>query len=416
MKTPIEDQLRDYFMMVDRMQGPVDPSTPSQDTPTLSLVTENIHDTNESTMEVIMISPDRNEPSNRSRTWMFVAASVAAVALVGGLIVVADRDSDEAPADQPTVTVTDTAGVDGETAPAPDTEQSDAQDPAPEAADPEATPDPVVEQATEATPTVASSVATAGVLDGIWWKPRVPDVSLDIPLTYQFGPGDLFVLDGRAQLTAPVFRGRYTFADDVVTYFDNEIADGPCPAGDQTRLAIVIVDDGEIGSEVLEAGVCSAEDGAQASMIRLSPASTAGAAITPPDGEFDDTLEFTSQLKGIWLHEGTGEVIYFHPDSTYSRSDIGDVVANPDDHGTFVLETPDAAAENDSELARVVMTSDGSSKCAAGATLTWGTVEWNQVPPGLDPPLGPIGAINTIADDSCGMSSGNQTWIHISGA
>ena len=269
---------------------------------------------------------------------------------------------------------------------------------------------------TAASTTPAPSVAAAGVLDGIWWKPRVPDARNDLPLTYQFGPGDLFVLDGRAQLTAPVFRGRYTFADDVVTYFDNEIADGPCPAGDQTRLAIVIVDDGEIGSEVLEAGVCSSEDDTLASMIRLSPASTAGAAITPPDGEFDDTLEFTSQLKGIWLREATGEVIYFHPDSTYARSDIGDVVANPDDHGTFVLATPDTAAENDSELAQVVMTSDGTSKCAAGATLTWGTVEWNQVPPGLDPPLGPIGAINTIADDSCGTSSGNQTWIHISGA
>jgi len=220
------------------------------------------------------------------------------------------------------------------------------------------------------------------------------------------------VLDGRAQLTAPVFRGRYTFADDVVTYFDNEIADGPCPADDQTRLAIVIVDDGEIGSEVLEAGVCSSEDDTLASMIRLSPASPAGAAITPPDGEFDDTPEFTSQLKGIWLHEATGEVIYFHPDSTYARSDIGDVVTNPDDSGTFVLVTP----EDEDGPAQVVMTSDGTSKCAAGATLTWGTVEWNQVPPALDPPLGPIGAINTIADDSCGMSSGNQTWIHISGA
>ncbi|MGA9279057.1 hypothetical protein [Ilumatobacter sp.] len=269
---------------------------------------------------------------------------------------------------------------------------------------------------TAASTTLASSTATAaGVLDGIWWKPLDPDVLYDLPITYQLGPGDLFVLDGHAQLTAPVFRGRYSFADDVVTYFDNEIADGPCPAGDQTRLAIVIVDDGEIGTGVLEAGECSAEDGTQASMIRLSPASTAGAAITPPDGEFDDTLEFTSQLKGIWLHEATGEVIYFHPDSTYARSDIGDVVANPDDRGTFALATPDAAAESDGDLAHVVMTSDGTSKCAAGSTLTWGTVEWNQVPPAQDPPLGPIGAINTIADDACGMSSGNQTWIHISG-
>jgi hypothetical protein len=389
MNAPIEDQLRDYFMMVDRMQGAIDPSTQSQGAPTLRLVTENIHDTNESTMEVVMISPDRNEPSNRRRAWILVAASVAVVALVGGLIVAANRDSAEAPANQPTVTVVEQATV------------------------------TVVEQATEvvAATTVASSAATAGVLDGIWFKPAVPDVSNDIPIIYQFGPGDLFVLDGQAELTDPAFRGRYTFVDDVVTYADNEIVDGPCSGtGGQTRMAITIVDDGEIGTEILEEGECSGSVGDSWPTIRLSPASTAGAAITPPDGEFDDTLEFPSVLKGIWLREGTGEVVYLHYDGTYARSETGDVLANPDDRGTFVLVTPDAAEEDDNELAKVVMTSDGTSKCAAGSTLTWDAVEWNQVPPAIGPPLGPIGAVHTIADDACGMSSGNQTWIHVSGA
>jgi hypothetical protein len=271
---------------------------------------------------------------------------------------------------------------------------------------------------TDATTTVASSVATeAGVLDGIWHKPLDPDVSFDIPITTQFGPGDLFVLDGRAQLTAPVFRGRYTFVDDVVSYVDNEIVDGPCSTdGGNKRLAITLIDDGQIDTEVLEAGGCSAEVGTPASMIRLSPASTAGAAITPPDGEFDDTPAFLSQMKGIWLREGTGEVVYFHFDGTYARSDTGDVVADPDDRGTFGIVTPDAAAGDDNELASVVMTSDGTSKCAVGSTLTWDAVEWNKVPAGIGPPLGPIGAVHTIADDACGMSSGNQTWIHVSGA
>jgi hypothetical protein len=89
-------ELRDYFKMVDRMQGPIDPTAQSQDTPTLRLVTENIRDTNESTMEVIMISPDRNEPHNRSRTWMLVAACVGAVAVVGGLIVAVVEQPTEA--------------------------------------------------------------------------------------------------------------------------------------------------------------------------------------------------------------------------------------------------------------------------------------------------------------------------------
>lgn len=267
---------------------------------------------------------------------------------------------------------------------------------------------------TDASTTVASESETAaGELDGIWWKPRVADVPRDIPITYQFGPGDLFVLDGRAQLTAPVFRGRYTFGDDVVTYADNEIVDGPCPTVDrQNRWAVTTVDDGKIDTEVLESGECGGTVGMSASMIRLSPASSAGASITPPDGEFDDTLLFPSLLKGIWLREGTGEVVLFNSDGTYARSDTGDVVTDPDDRGTFSLVTP----EGDDELANVVMTSDGTSKCAAGSTLTWDQVQWNQVPPAIDPPLGPIGAVRTVAEDDCGVSVGDQTWIHIAGA
>ncbi len=107
MNTPIEDQLRDYFTMVDRMQGPVETTPHAPDTPTLSLVTEASQHTNDSTTEVIMLSPDRNEPPTRSRTWMLIAASVAALALVGGLIVAANRD-DVQPADEPVPTVSET--------------------------------------------------------------------------------------------------------------------------------------------------------------------------------------------------------------------------------------------------------------------------------------------------------------------
>jgi fructose transport system substrate-binding protein len=99
MNAPIEDQLRDYFTMVDRMQGSVD-TTPHA--PTLSLIT-NSPDTNDSTMEVMMLSPDRNESPTRSRTWVLVAACIAAVALIGGLIVTAGSD-DGVPADEPVVT------------------------------------------------------------------------------------------------------------------------------------------------------------------------------------------------------------------------------------------------------------------------------------------------------------------------
>ena len=61
------------------------------------------HTINDKATEVIMLSPDRNEDSPRSRTWtMATAAGIAALALVGGLIVIGTRaDEDQLPADQP---------------------------------------------------------------------------------------------------------------------------------------------------------------------------------------------------------------------------------------------------------------------------------------------------------------------------
>jgi hypothetical protein len=73
-------------------------------------------DTTESTMEVIMLSPD-DQPSTRSRSWIYAAAAVAAVALVGGLIAISSRDTDSVPANQPQVTVPTSIDPDSESNP-----------------------------------------------------------------------------------------------------------------------------------------------------------------------------------------------------------------------------------------------------------------------------------------------------------
>lgn len=69
----------------------------------------------EPTMEVIMLDPDTNRLHRRPRTGLLVAASVAAVALIGGLIVVASRDDVAPPADEPvpTPTAPTTEPIDG---------------------------------------------------------------------------------------------------------------------------------------------------------------------------------------------------------------------------------------------------------------------------------------------------------------
>ena len=76
--------------------------TADQTGPTDSSFDHTIHET---ATEVIMLSPDRNEDSPRSRTWlMATAAGIAALALVGGLVAIGTRaDNDPAPADEPEV-------------------------------------------------------------------------------------------------------------------------------------------------------------------------------------------------------------------------------------------------------------------------------------------------------------------------
>jgi hypothetical protein len=65
------------------------------------------------TMEVVMLSPDRNDQPKRG--WMLAAAAVAGLALVGGLVFATTRsDDDTVPADRPTATLP--------TEPAPDAE------------------------------------------------------------------------------------------------------------------------------------------------------------------------------------------------------------------------------------------------------------------------------------------------------
>jgi hypothetical protein len=66
---------------------------------------------NEPTLEVMMLAPERNQLPNRSRTWMLAAASVAAIALIGGLVIAGNREEPAPPADLPVPIAEPTAPV-----------------------------------------------------------------------------------------------------------------------------------------------------------------------------------------------------------------------------------------------------------------------------------------------------------------
>lgn len=83
-----------------------DRATPSTRTAWDSILTRIDEQADEPEMEVIMLAPDKNKLDSRSRPWLMVAAAVAALALIAGLIVAATRsDEKPVPADEPETTV-----------------------------------------------------------------------------------------------------------------------------------------------------------------------------------------------------------------------------------------------------------------------------------------------------------------------
>ncbi len=97
------------------------------------------------TMEVIMLSPDRNDQPKRG--WMLAAAAVAGLALVGGLVfATTGSDDDTVPADTPTATLPAEPAPDAEVDPDAEAVVVPAPDPttaAEVAPAPEPVPEPV---------------------------------------------------------------------------------------------------------------------------------------------------------------------------------------------------------------------------------------------------------------------------------
>lgn len=89
----LSDQIRAYY---DATTTPVEVDTSQHPlpAPTVHLVITDHHST-----EDIMLAPDREERPTRARFVLAISAAIAAIALVAGLIIVATRADDAAPAD-----------------------------------------------------------------------------------------------------------------------------------------------------------------------------------------------------------------------------------------------------------------------------------------------------------------------------
>jgi hypothetical protein len=143
---------------------------------------------------------------------------------------------------------------------------------------------------------------------------------------------------------------------------------------------------------------CGVVTGTRWTWTRVSPVSAAGAEISaseptdeaaPPEDAF--------ALRGIWLLQGTGQVLRISWSGTYAIDDAGQLASDPFDEGSVELSGR-----------RLTLTSGPSSRgCEEGARWVWGGV--------VREPSGTVMRGST-REDACGhgVEDTELMWIRIS--
>jgi hypothetical protein len=264
-------------------------------------------------------------------------------------------------------------------------------------------------------PTTESADLSAGLpltlesLAGIWYNDteRLPGGALTHvrgPLM-RLGADGTIVFDDSGYLdTDPAHSGTYQLDGDLVVYdFDA----GSCTIGPDFRA--VMPEEGRLVTTFTETGDgnCDVGAGSEWHWIRVSPSSPLSAAATTADlaaiGEFP--VANNNHLAGIWLREGSGQLLRFSSDGSYAIDDGGQLGVDPDDTGTYELDGN-----------TITFTSAGSASCAAGDVNVWAGATVAYIGPDEDD-LVSTPVLRTMAEVGCPTyPAGEQTWLRLSPA
>jgi hypothetical protein len=350
----------------------------------------------------VMRAPDRNEPARR--TWMVAAATVAALAAAGVLIVAMMRGDTDVDLDADTAPVS--IGVDAEPSetPAPISEPEQAADDAatsvaesintgrPDSATDEASPEPSTAVGAAVTPIDPELPLTTDALVGYWTNVG-GRTSGWTALFVDFRRDGSFTLGNTGGLGDAAFTGgTYDVDGDEIVFTG---IGGGCDA-EEFRWNSTRFTGGALDIDVTPNGGCAGDTGWN--WVRVSPASTAGLDLGPgTSGATTQVPDRNAHLKGIWLRLETGDVLAIATDGSYLFTTGGDTLS-PDDTGQ--VEVGSAGT--------VVFTSDGSGQCAAGDAWTWTAVT---TAPDLIRDGNPRGTtMRTETSELCGSAQGSPVW------
>jgi hypothetical protein len=253
-----------------------------------------------------------------------------------------------------------------------------------------------------ATPAVLNRVADAPMvltpadsltaLAGIWLN----DADQEQPiLLLRLSPDGTFALDDRGLLDVdPAATGTYRLGGDTLSLL---VTGGPnCPAGSTWTWRTNVLADGRLRT-VLADSACGFRAQTVWTWTRVSPWSPAAASIIADRTEGPGTPVRTPLvLRGVWLREGSGQLLRVSGDGTYALDDGGQLAEDPDDTGSVEV----------TNVGSVVLTSGSTSRvCAAGDHTTWTDVQR----------FGDRVLRGVVGDDTCSDRTGTTvTWIRMS--
>lgn len=257
---------------------------------------------------------------------------------------------------------------------------------------------------TSAPPTSASPVTTASpalttdMLAGIWLNDGGPTGADSLLLS--LGTDASMAFDNGGFLdTSPCVGGTYELVEDAMI-FENARS-GCCPSGDSWTFRANLSEEGRLSTVITEDGTgnCQTGMGNEWNWTRVSPQSSAGADLTgaEPDAAVSHQPS-TTIVQGIWLLEGSGQLLRLSTDGTYAMDNAGTLLADPADVGSFAIDGT-----------TLTLTSDGSRSCRAGATHVLDEIKIGEEALDMRAMRG-VGSRN-----ECSIHvEGNQTWIRLS--
>lgn len=200
-------------------------------------------------------------------------------------------------------------------------------------------------------PGIHGAPPTTENLIGIWHNQSAEEASLLV----QFGPDGTYAIDHHGELdTRPYSFGTYEVEGRTVSFAGS--------AGEWEWEA-AIPEDGWLLTLSIRDNTGDLAPGTEWTWVRVSPGSPAGAQITAPAASGEGVPPSEEwQLSGIWLLEGTGQLLRFSTDGTYALDDRGRLRGDPNDQGTFEVDGKGT----------IMLTSGAQSHtCAEGTSWVW---------------------------------------------